>query len=73
MSNKKTKTQENTGNEPVGYVHIDVFLDSAKEVFNLHTYQVNGFKAYMAGQYYKKKDQDFIPYLEKYLGKKLKV
>lgn len=55
-----------------GYVHIDVFLDTAQVIFNLHPYQVAGFKAFMTGQHYQNKDTDFIPFLEKYLGKEVK-
>lgn len=55
-----------------GYVHIDVFLDTAKVIFSLHPYQVAGFKAFMSGQHYQKCDTDFIPFLERYLGKEVK-
>lgn len=55
-----------------GYVHIDVFLATAKVIFNLHAYQVAGFKAFMTGKHYQKRDTDFIPFLEKYLGKEVK-
>lgn len=68
-----SKKAEMETNQPKGYVHVDVFLDTATDFFGLDPFQVKGFKAYMTGQYYKKTDQDFIPYLEEYLGRKLKV
>lgn len=55
-----------------GYVHIDVFLNTARVLFQLSQYQVAGFRAYMQGKAYQKTDADFIPYLEKYLGKEVK-
>ena len=58
--------------QPSGYVHIDVFLDTAKVIFSLHPYQVAGFKAFMTGKHYQKRDTDFIPFLERYLGKEVK-
>lgn len=56
-----------------GYVHVDVFLDTAKVIFDLHPYQVAGFKAFMVGKHYQKTDTDFLPYLEKYLGKEVNI
>lgn len=53
------------------YIHIDTFIETAQVHFNLSNAQVAGFKAFMYGKYYQHKDTDFIPYLEKYLGKKL--
>lgn len=53
------------------YIHIDTFIETAQIHFNLSNAQVAGFKAFMYGKYYQHKDTDFIPYLEKYLGKKL--
>lgn len=53
------------------YIHIDTFIETAQVHFNLSNSQVAGFKAFMYGKYYQHKDTDFIPYLEKYLGKKL--
>lgn len=53
------------------YIHIDTFIETAQIHFNLSNSQVAGFKAFMYGKYYQHKDTDFIPYLEKYLGKKL--
>lgn len=50
-------------------VHIDTFLNTAKDLYNLSTLQIAGFKAYMAGQLYQPSDKDFLPYLNKYLGK----
>lgn len=61
--------------EPVvtrGYVHVDTFLGTAQPFFNMSGLQVQGFRAFMTGKQYQASDQDFIPYLEKYLGRSLK-
>lgn len=54
-----------------GYVHIDTFLDYARVLFDLNIYQVAGFKAFMSGREYQLDDKDFIPFLEKYIGKEV--
>ncbi|XWX29917.1 hypothetical protein KQUDLBSD_CDS0073 [Staphylococcus phage PG-2021_40] len=69
-SKKETVKQEKKQISPK-YIHIDTFIETAQIHFNLSNSQVAGFKAFMYGKYYQHKDTDFIPYLEKYLGKKL--
>lgn len=70
MARKKTEKKKPTFN---GYVHIDTFLDTAKTLFNMKDSQVAGFKAYMHGNHYLYNEKDFIPSLEKYLGRKLEI
>lgn len=72
---KASKPEKQVKEQPAtlsGYVHIDAFLDTAGVIFNLHPYQQAGFKAFMSGRHYQKRDTDFIPYLEEYLGKEVK-
>ncbi|QYC50987.1 hypothetical protein [Mammaliicoccus phage vB_MscM-PMS3] len=69
-SKQETVKQEKKQISPK-YIHIDTFIETAQIHFNLSNAQVAGFKAFMYGKYYQHKDTDFIPYLEKYLGKKL--
>lgn len=71
-SNKQEKIHNNKQPTQKGYAHIDTFLDTAISWFGLTQYQVPGFKAYMQGKFYQKTEKDFIPYLEKYLGRNLK-
>lgn len=52
------------------YAHIDDFLRAAKPVYGLDNLTVAGFKAYMTGKHYLENEKDFIPHLDKYLGKK---
>lgn len=59
--------QEKNHTQANGYVHIDVFLDTAKLLYDLHPYQVAGFKAFMQGREYQIHDTDFVPFLEQYL------
>lgn len=66
----KPKQREVSKTSPK-YTHIDTFIETAQIHFGLSNTQVAGFKAFMYGKYYQHKDTDFIPYLEKYLGKKL--
>ncbi|AFV80911.1 hypothetical protein O151_gp158 [Staphylococcus phage vB_SauM_Remus] len=56
-----------------GYVHIDTFLKTAQTLFNMKESQVAGFKAYMEGKHYLFNEKDFIPFLEKYLGRELEI
>lgn len=67
----KTKSVEPT---PVAssYVHIDLFLETARQLYEMNTLEVQGFRAYMTGKHYQKKITDYVPHLEKYLGKEVK-
>ncbi|AFN38128.1 hypothetical protein phi_Fi200W_ORF073 [Staphylococcus phage Fi200W] len=69
----RKKTPENNTPKFNGYVHIDTFLDTAKTLFNMRDSQVAGFKAYMEGSHYLFSEQEFLPSLEKYLGRKLDI
>lgn len=68
---KETKPVESKPKEitQASLIHIDTFLATAKVIYNLNTLQIAGFKAYMTGKFYQNKDEDFVPYLNKYLGK----
>lgn len=68
----KKKQTVNTVKTSKPYADIFTFLDTAENYFGLTSGQVEGFKAFMQGKYYQHAEQDFIPYLEQYLGKKLK-
>ncbi len=69
----RKKTPENNTPKFNGYVHIDTFLDTARILFNMKESQVAGFKAYMEGSHYLFSEQEFLPSLEKYLGRKLDI
>lgn len=51
------------------YAHIEDFLLTAKEVYKLDSGKMLGFRAYMQGKHYLKEEKDFIPHMDKYLGK----
>lgn len=55
-------------NKPL--VHIDKFLAAIAPSYNLSGMHMSGFKAYMQGNHYMKTLQDFVPHLDKYLGRK---
>lgn len=71
MASKKQTTKQ-TKPKFTGYSDIDTFIDSAQPVFKFSDGEAKGFKAYMEGKYYQRSERDFIPYLESYLGRKLK-
>lgn len=50
-------------------VHVEQFLGTAKYLYEMDSMQENGFKGFMQGQQYQPTEKDFVPYLEKYLGK----
>lgn len=58
--------------EPVRYIHVDEFLQTAVPLFGLDHMQARGFKALMFGRMYQKSMEAFVVELEKYLGKKLR-
>lgn len=64
----KSKKEQPTEEKTLQYVHIDTFLDTARILFTMSEVQVQGFRAYMAGNHYQKGDEAFVPYLKKYLG-----
>ena len=71
MASKKQTTKQ-TKPKFTGYADIDTFINSAQPVFKFSDGEAKGFKAYMEGKYYQRSERDFIPYLESYLGRKLK-
>ncbi|AKC05141.2 hypothetical protein kochi14H1_0230 [Enterococcus phage phi EF14H1] len=68
----KKEVKKEQPKKPKGYVHVDTFLDYAKVLYGLNKYQVAGFRALMAGREYQHEDADFVPFLEKYIGKEVK-
>lgn len=52
-------------------VHIDNFIEAIRIRIDLSNAQAQGFKAYMTGNHYAESLDDFVPHLEKYLGKKV--
>lgn len=68
MAKKEAKKSNFTG-----YVHIDTFLKTAQTLFSMKESQVAGFKAYMEGKHYLYNERDFIPFLERYLGRELEI
>lgn len=73
MAQAKKTTKKNNKSSFNGYIHIDTFIDIAKVMFGLKPGQAEGFKAYMNGKHYQYKDEDFLPYLEEYTGKKFDI
>lgn len=58
--------------EPVQYIHVDQFLQTAVPLFGLNRMQARGFKTHMFGRLYQKSMDAFVTELENYLGKKLR-
>lgn len=52
-------------------VHIDSFIEAIRVRVDISDAQAKGFKAYMTGNHYAKSLDEFVPKLEKYLGKKV--
>lgn len=71
MATKKTTSKQNKP-KFTGFADLDTFIETAKIAFGVSEGQAQGFKAFMEGKYYQRSERDFIPYLEAYLGKKLK-
>lgn len=67
-----TKKDETTKAPKTAYVDIDTFIQASQLHFGYTDGQAEGFKAFMVGKHYQKNERDFIPYLEEYLGKKLR-
>jgi len=68
---KETKKKPKTNKKPKKLVHIDSFIEAIRIRIDLSDAQAKGFKAYMTGNHYAKSLNDFVPYLEKYTGKKV--
>lgn len=69
----RKKKDQDSNKEFTGYAHIDTFLDTARVMFDMSGGQAEGFKAYMNGNTYQFSERDFLPHLEKYLGRKLDI
>lgn len=68
---KVTRKRKTTPPKPKKLVHIDNFIEAIRIRIDLSDAQAKGFKAYMTGNHYAKSLNDFVPYLEKYIGKKV--
>lgn len=55
---------------PKPYIHVDQFLRSARQLYNLNSMQVAGFKARMNGRQYQRDVQVFVDELKQYLNLK---
>lgn len=53
-------------------VHIDDFIEAIRPLHSLSAGKASGFKAFMSGNHYLAKLDDFVPHLERYLGKDVK-
>lgn len=53
-------------------VHIDEFIETVRPLYDLNVGKANGFRAYMQGNHYLASLDEFMPYLERYLGKDVK-
>lgn len=68
---KKVSKPKAKKKKPGRLVHIDNFIEAIRIRVDMSEAQAQGFKAYMTGNHYAKSLNDFVPYLEKYLGKKV--
>ena len=68
---KNLNINKETKSKPM--VHIDEFIDGLVMFPNLviSSVQKSGFRGYMRNKQYLPEFADFIPHLEKYLGKKI--
>lgn len=55
---------------PKPLVHIDQFMNTAKQLYNLNNMQIAGFKVYMQGRHYQYDQEVFLQELKKYLNLK---
>lgn len=57
--------------EPVTYVHIDEFLETAQVIYpeDMNAMTIAGFKAYVAPKVYFKDEMELKEKLDTYLGK----
>lgn len=77
VSAEKTESSENKTVkkakevEPVKpYVHIDTFLQTAVQLYDINNMQKAGFKALMNGRHYQTDEMVFLNELKQYLGLK---
>jgi len=72
-TNESTKPKKAKDKKPKPikpYVHIDTFLQTAIEVFDISNVQAQGFKAKMRGNHYQRDEKVFVEELKKYLNLK---
>lgn len=50
-------------------IHIDEFIEAIRPLCDLNEGKANGFRAFMQGNHYLGELNDFVPYLETYIGK----
>lgn len=55
--------------KPKPLVHVSEFIAAITPIYNLTSLQRAGFNAYMGNDQYKEDLNDFVPFLDKYLGK----
>jgi len=66
--NKQVKKAKEVEVKP--YVHIDTFLQTARQMFDMSNMQAAGFKARMRGRHYQTDEQVFLNELKQYLDLK---
>lgn len=65
---KKAQPKKKKKKQPKQMVHVDDFVETAKELLDLSEVQAAGFKAYMNGRAFQPDHDVFGKYLEEYLG-----
>lgn len=67
----KKKSKKKQKRKPIKpYVHIDTFLQTAVQMYELSNVQAQGFKSRMNGRHYQRDEKVFINELKKYLNLK---
>lgn len=71
MVEKKSTQEVKEAPEEVPYISVDVFLDTAKGMYNMSQIQVNGFRTFARskGMYIARGYEPLKDLLESYLGK----
>lgn len=67
-SPKEELKMEKPKKKAKSYIHIDMFLQTAKFKYNLNRVHMTGFKAYMFGKHYQHSSAEFEKHLKEYLG-----
>lgn len=52
--------------KPRSYIHIDTFLQTAQQLFDLSSVEVAGFKAKMRGRHYQHDEKVFLDELKEH-------
>lgn len=71
MVEKKETQEVKKVQEEIPYISVDVFLETAKGMYNMTQIQVNGFKTFVKakGMYISRGYEPLKDLLESYLGK----